>query len=416
MTSIRLSSAVLATALSGLLAACGSGSNNSGTTTLVEPPALVGTVTKSALGVATAPCDVNVVALNYTTPGAKANETSNASAGLLVPTGTADACKGPFPIIAYGRGTAVAPKSRTMASTSDAEMLGLAAMFASQGYMVVATDYLGYAKSAYPFHPYLHADSEATAVIDSIRAARLYALSNNIATSGKVMLYGYSQGGHTSLATQKAIETSSALAGEIRIAAAGHGASPSALGVALRSGAEILGGQYFIPFLVTAWQKVYGDVYTAPIDVFTTAYASTIEGLMPAADPAALAVLPQAPIGYTATLFQSSFTPALQAGTSGVIKAAQRNDLVNSGWNPSSPTRFCAGSQDPTVLWASSTQLALAKWGGLPNVSSLDADPAVQALAVSRGLTPTQTIAQYHGSLAPAVCLQDMLAFFNARR
>ena len=33
-------------------------------------------------------------------------------------------------------------------------------------------DYLGYAKSTYAFHPYLHADSQATTVIDSVRAAR----------------------------------------------------------------------------------------------------------------------------------------------------------------------------------------------------------------------------------------------------
>ena len=37
----------------------------------------------------------------------------------------------------------------------------LAAMYAAQGYAVVATDYLGYAKSTFPYHPYLHADSEA---------------------------------------------------------------------------------------------------------------------------------------------------------------------------------------------------------------------------------------------------------------
>ena len=40
-------------------------------------------------------------------------------------------------------------------------------MYAAQGYAVVATDYLGYAKSNYSFHPYLHADSEASSVIDS---------------------------------------------------------------------------------------------------------------------------------------------------------------------------------------------------------------------------------------------------------
>jgi len=65
--------------------------------------------------------------------------------------------------------------------------------FVAQGYAVVATDYLGYALSEYPFHPYMHADSEASAVIDSIRAARHAAKALGLALNGKVMLSGYSQ-------------------------------------------------------------------------------------------------------------------------------------------------------------------------------------------------------------------------------
>ena len=71
----------------------------------------------------------------------------------------------------------------------------LAAMYAAQGYAVVATDYLGFAKSSYSYHPYLHADSEASSVIDSIRAARQAMPMVGGSLSGKVMLTGYSQGG-----------------------------------------------------------------------------------------------------------------------------------------------------------------------------------------------------------------------------
>ena len=64
----------------------------------------------------------------------------------------------------------------------------LAAMYASQGYAVVATDYLGYAKSSHIYHPYLHADSEATSVIDSIRAARNAVASQGASLNGKVVM------------------------------------------------------------------------------------------------------------------------------------------------------------------------------------------------------------------------------------
>ncbi len=67
-------------------------------------------------------------------------------------------------------------------------------------------DYLGYAKSTYAFHPYLHADSQATTVIDSVRAARNAADAVGAKLSGKVMFTGYSQGGHASMAAHRAAE------------------------------------------------------------------------------------------------------------------------------------------------------------------------------------------------------------------
>lgn len=411
MRAFRIS--FLAVTAAVALVGCGSDNDDSGPSTgqLLEQPTVVATVPRATLG-AGAQCDVRVVSINYDTPGARAGELSNSSGGVLVPTGTAPACQGPFPLLAYTRGTAVV-KGTSMSDTANGELQGLMATFASAGYMVVATDYLGYAKSQYPFHPYLHSDSEASAAIDSIRAARAWAATNNVPLSGKVMLYGYSQGGHSSLSTQRAIETRAA--GEFNLAAAGHGASPAALSTALRTGQEILGGQFFIPLLITAWQKVYGDVYANPSEVFTPQFAPTIENLLPAADPAALGVLPPGP-SYNAAMFQPAFITSLQNGTSGVIRAAARNDLVASGWNPSAPTRFCAGSQDPTVLWQTSTLAAINRWGNLPNVSSRDVHPEVVALAQQRGLDATQTVVQYHGALAPVICLQDMRTFFDARR
>jgi hypothetical protein len=46
---------------------------------------------------------------------------------------------------------------------------GLSLIFAARGYVVVAADYVGLGVSE-TFHPYLHAESEATAVVDALRA------------------------------------------------------------------------------------------------------------------------------------------------------------------------------------------------------------------------------------------------------
>lgn len=64
------------------------------------------------------------------------------------------------------------------------------------GYAVVATDYLGLGPNSAGPHPYLHSRSEATAVIDIVRAARAVVggLSRTWAVGGS------SQGGHAALA------------------------------------------------------------------------------------------------------------------------------------------------------------------------------------------------------------------------
>ena len=130
-------------------------------------------------------------------------ERPNATGELLLPSG-AD-CTAAAPLVAYAKGTDV-QKPRTLANPLDGETGLLAAMYAGQGYAVVATDYLGFAKSTYSFHPYLHADSEATSVIDSIRAARNAVSTQGASLNGKVMLTGYSQGGHASMAPSPEIE------------------------------------------------------------------------------------------------------------------------------------------------------------------------------------------------------------------
>jgi len=195
-----------------LLVACG-GSDDPDRGSLIDPPAVMTTLTAAQIDAGTsssglqaitgkAKCDVKVVALNYATVGAKAGENTNASGVMLVPAGS---CSTAAPLIAYAKGTDV-QKPRTLANPQDSETFLLAAMYAAQGYAVVATDYLGFAKSGYSYHPYLHADSETTTVIDSVRAARNAAGTVGANLSGKVMFTGYSQGGHASMAAQRAAE------------------------------------------------------------------------------------------------------------------------------------------------------------------------------------------------------------------
>ena len=151
-----------------MLVACG-GSDDPDRGELIDPAVVLTTLTAAQIDAGTASsglqaisgkakCDVKVVSLNYATVGAKAGENTNASGVMLVPAG---ACANDSaPLVAYARGTN-ALKTRTLANPQDSETFSLVAFFAAQGYAVVATDYLGYAKSSYAYHPYLDAESEA---------------------------------------------------------------------------------------------------------------------------------------------------------------------------------------------------------------------------------------------------------------
>jgi pimeloyl-ACP methyl ester carboxylesterase len=422
-----------------VLAGCGGSDNNdngnivSNRGNLLETPQVLATLTAAQIDTNSASsgllalsgkakCDVQVVALNYSTLGAKSEDT-NASGVMLVPAGACAANS--FPLVAYAKGTDV-QKPRTLADPADSETFLLTAMYAAQGYAVVATDYLGYAKSAYPYHPYLHADSEASSVIDSIRAARKAAAARSINLSGKVMLTGYSQGGHSSFAAQRALERDNA--GEVNVVGGAHLAGPYNLSGSLKLKDAIAGYQFFVPFLVTSWQKVYGNVYSNPTQAFKAPYATNIETLLPSptlnyTTLVTSGALPGGtPNEARAALFQPAFLADSQTNpNNGLFLDAQKNDLL--GWNPKARTLLCGGAGDPTVPPALHRDVAQADFTsrGLANVTSVDVDPQVQAVYGVGGKAPTdQTSAafatyygNYHGTYEPPFCHVAARALFD---
>lgn len=411
-------------AAAALLAACGGSDSTMGK--LVESPTVVTTITKAQLDASPlvslsgkAKCDVKVVALNYYTPGVK-GETSNASGVMLVPTG--EGCTGATALVAYAKGTDV-QKPRTLANPTDGETGLLAAMYAGQGYTVVATDYLGFAKSAHSYHPYLHADSEASTVIDSIRAARAAASLVGGNLNGKVMLTGYSQGGHSSMAAHREIEKN--LASEINVVAGAHLAGPYNLSGSMKLTDAIAGYQFFVPYLVTSWQKIYGNIYSDVKAAFKSPYSDWIETLLPNPTLTYTTLvtsgkLPgingESPNQARDALFQPAFVSDITTNpNSTVLAAAKKNDLLD--WSPKSPLMLCGGAGDPTVPPAVHQAVLKAAFDakGLKNVTSVDVDPYVQAAygPVTQANAATY-YGNYHGTYEPPFCHAQAKALFDS--
>jgi predicted esterase len=390
----------------------------------------------SLLQLAGAPvCGVDVQYIKYGTVGG-AGEATDASGALMVPTGSNAKCTGARPIVVYSHGTNIT-KSYNLANFADdtnpafSEAVLLAAMYAAQGYIVVAPNYAGYDSSSLSYHPYLNADQQSKEMIDILAAAKkaLPTLISPTTASAKLFLTGYSQGGFVAMAAHRAMQ-----AAGIPVTASAPMSGPYALAAqsdATFYGNVNAGGTIFSPMIFTSFQKAYGNLYTVPSDIYEAAYATGIETLLPGAydfttvvtsgklpqlalfsntppAPAFAAITPPTGTGATDALFAMGFGPnnliknsaraayladamanpdgVVPAFTTGAPSATAKNPIRIAGakndlrgWTPAAPVLLCAGNGDPTVFYSLNTALMKALWGALPAglVTVLDVDSAV---------------------------------------
>ena len=207
----------------------------------------------------------------------------------MVPTGAAPTCSGPRPIVLYAHGTQT-KKLLNIANITDptnTEGALIAAMFAAQGYIVVAPNYAGYDISTLGYHPFLNATQQSGEMIDILTAART-ALPNTFAAAtsdnGKLFITGYSEGGHVAMATLRAME-----AAGMKVTAAAPMSGPYALeafGDAIMFGDVNIGSTVFAPLLTTSYQHEPTATSTPPRrDIYSATYATGIDTLLPSATP-----------------------------------------------------------------------------------------------------------------------------------
>jgi poly(3-hydroxybutyrate) depolymerase len=305
---------VLGVAVAALgLAACG-GSNSptasvatsSARGTLVDNPALrVASLTAAAFTAqldatssgpqliqlaGTPACGVDFYYFKYWTV-APDGSAQMASGALMVPTGTAAPCTGPRPIVLYAHGTTT-DSAYNIADISDAsnsansEAAAVATVFAAQGYIVVAPNYLGYDISTLGYHPYINAAANAIDMMDALtagRAALLTTFTPTTSDSGKLYVTGYSEGGYVAMATVRAMQ-----AANESLTASAPSSGPYALeafGDAILFGQVDIGSTEFAPLATTSYQHAYGNVYTSTSDVYSATYATGIDTLLPSTIP-----------------------------------------------------------------------------------------------------------------------------------
>lgn len=399
-------------------------------------------------------CGINFHYMEYNTVGG-VGEATNATGGIMVPTGTDPACTGARPVLLYSHGTTV-EKGFNIASPANGEASLIAAFYAAQGWIVVTSNYAGYDASRLTYHPYLNADQQSNDMIDALRAARKAFPNIGANDSGKLFLSGYSQGGFVSMATHRAMQNN--YASEFKVTASGNMSGPYSLVKTFQTvyaGGVNLGATIFTPMILTSWQKAYGNMYGSTADAYEAPYATGIETLLPGPNTttqlfatgklplklfatgalvtgdAALDGLFASGIGTPNLLKQSYRTAVLSNPSHPAWVAAAKNDLLN--WTPTRPVGMCYGAQDPTVFGTNTTDAArffgvagaqsVTKTFNLEDPVSVGATLAgafAQAKAATAadpnaaGATPTEKVVQaYHGGLVPPFCNVAVRSYFQ---
>jgi pimeloyl-ACP methyl ester carboxylesterase len=422
-----------------MLTACNSGMHGDGAPTssaptrgqlLTNPPTLVtsvgttdllallglDTLGEELLTLAYSPvCTVNVYRLNYETIGAKSELTTSTGA-LMVPSGSAADCQGPRPIVEYAHGTSPLKNydiAQLSGANASSEGLILAALFAAEGYIVVAPNYAGYDSSTLSYHPYLVGAQQAAEMMDVLTAARSalpIAIAPSVTDNHKLFVTGYSQGGYVAMAAASAMQE----AGQT-VTAAAPMSGPYALaafGDALFLGEVNQSATENVALLANGYQNAYGNLDLA--DIFAAPYASDIAGLLPSTTsistiysegllpddtlfsstpPAAqyASITPATTPSTLATVFAMGFASTdflvlnsyrlgflqdeqanpdggFPTTTTGLPAASPQNTLRQDlktndlrNWTPTMPTLLCGGDEDPEVFFFN-TQLMQAYW------------------------------------------------------
>ena len=224
-----------------------------------------------------------------------------ASALLILPMGT----NGPLPLVSEQHGTTVR-KSDAPSQPGHGDIY--ASVFGSYGYAVVVPDYLGLGSSP-GYQSYGHARSEASCVVDALRAGRILCASNNVTLNGQLFLTGYSQGGHVTMATHRELETFHT--NEFTVTACAPCAGPYDLG-----GVTIEGiltkpdypGSPFFAMILAAYLPIYqlGDTLE---EVLAEPYRRTLPPLLDGAHTyeQLAAAIPADPFAILRPDFQADF-------------------------------------------------------------------------------------------------------------
>jgi dienelactone hydrolase len=245
-------------------------------------------------------------------------------------------------VVSYQRGTNPLRTEVPSAPSVQEGLLG-AAIFAGRGYLYLAADYIGGGVST-EMHPYYHADSATNAVVDLLRAAHDWTAEQAIAWPRPLLLTGFSQGGHATMAAHRALQMLDDP--RFQVSASAPIAGPfnlSAISIPFSINGQAGLNSLYIAYIANA----YSVIYDQPLDSFLREpYAGQVPVLFDGTHTSAeiSAALPT----VVEELVQPEMLAQLRSGEDNwFTEGARRNDVYD--WTPAAPVRLYYGERDLDV-------------------------------------------------------------------
>ncbi|MEN0002823.1 MAG: T9SS type A sorting domain-containing protein [Bacteroidota bacterium] len=179
-----------------------------------------------------------------------------------------------YPLLCYQHGTV---NSKTDVPSNLQGGYELAVVFGGVGYVTAAADFLGLGE-ARGFHPYVHADTEASAAIDMLFAVRDELTEElDFQLNDQVFVTGYSQGGHAAMAAHRSLQQD--YADDFTVTAAAPMSGPYSISTVFKPfvEAEI---EYFFPSYIAYTMLSYDlayDLFDSIEQYFKTPYSLVIQ-------------------------------------------------------------------------------------------------------------------------------------------
>ncbi len=286
---------------------------------------------------------VRILTLEYKSEN-KDGKTVVASGTIMIP----DITDSDLPIASYQHGTTIEKTAVPSMDTRGMEYLLNLGLTGSSRIISCIPDYLGLGTGE-GRHLYLNPKEQANSVRDIIRAARKIILSEKkITLKEDVYLFGYSQGGHATMAAQREMELH--YPKEFKLKASAPMAGPYALSrtkqFEMLFDSVYYPNPFYFPYILVNLKASHPEYISSYSDVLISPYAERVDEILDGKHNFWQANAQFS--NYINTMIREDVKEAVKNDPEHPLRKAARTLDLTEDWIPKTPTRLyhCSGDRD----------------------------------------------------------------------